>query len=47
MAAQPNARRKGYGLYIIRQKDIPGEDIRLPQEWHLGGHFQFRAKPMI
>ena len=47
MAAQRNARRKGYCLYIIRQKVRPGEGIRLRQEWHLDGHFQFQAKPLI
>jgi hypothetical protein len=33
--------------YIIRQKVRPGEGIRLRQEWHLDGHFQFQAKPLI
>jgi hypothetical protein len=47
MAAQRNARRKGYCLDIIRQKGRPGEGIRLCQELHLGNQFQVQAKPLI
>ena len=47
MAAQQNARKKGSCLYIIRQKRKPGKGIRLRQEWHLGGHPQVSAKPLI
>ena len=47
MAVQQNARRKGYCLDIIRQKDRPGEGIRLRQELHLGGHCQGQSKLLI
>src|SRR5580704_10180639 len=47
MAVQQNARRKRYCFDIIREKDRPGEGIRLRHELHSGGHCRGQAKLLI
>ncbi len=47
MAAQRDARRKGYCLDIIGQKCRLGKGIQPWQELHLGNQFPAQAKPLI